>query len=354
MTSTAERADLDLAPSIVHRRLMATPPTLSFTGGDVDAWQQKLRRKVSDLTGFDRMPAADQRCDLNVRTLWRREHELGTIEKLVYTSEPGADVPAYLCLPRDVKPPYPVFICVQGHSTGMHNSIGVTQEDESVPMSEIPGDRDFGLGCMRRGIAALCIEQRAFGEREETDKRARWYENRCIAATMHAIMLGRTLLGERVFDVDRGIDLLAQRHDMDMNRLGLMGNSGGGTTTVFGAALLERVRFAMPSCYVCNWRDSIMSIRHCPDNYVPGLLQFAEAGDVAGLIAPRPLVVVAGEKDEIFPIDAVRDAFSHIQSIYTAAEAREKCALVVGAEGHRFYASPAWDAMLAMMDRAAQ
>ncbi len=105
---------------------------------------------------------AQDKCDLNVRTLWQRNHELGTIEKLVFTSEVGADVPAYLCLPRHGKPPYPVFICLQGHTTGMHHSIGVMRDDESVPMGEVPGDRDFGLGCMRRGVAALCIEQRSF------------------------------------------------------------------------------------------------------------------------------------------------------------------------------------------------
>lgn len=351
-TTTTPHTDLSLAPSLVHQRLMRErTPTLTYTGGDVKAWQRKLRRKVRALTGYDRMPSENEKCDLNLRSLWQREHELGTIEKLVFTSEPGADVPAYLCLPRNVKPPYPVFICLQGHSSGMHNSIGVTQEDESVPMDEVPGDRDFGLGCLRRGVAALCIEQRAFGEREETNERARFGDNRCIAASMHAIMLGRTLTAERVYDVDRGIDLLAQRGDMDMKRLGLMGNSGGGTITVFGAALLKRIRFAMPSCYVCTWRDSIMSIKHCPDNYVPGLLEVAEGGDVAGLFAPKPMVVVAGKEDQIFPVDAVRDAFAQIQRIYRAAGAPDNCKLVIGDEGHRFYADQAWGEMLPMYQR---
>lgn len=337
--------------------MMEREPELSYIGGDFNAWQRKLRRKVRALTGFDQMPTRkSDKCDLNVRSLWQREHELGTIEKLRFTSEPGSDVPAYLCLPRDVKPPYPVFICVQGHSTGMHNSIGVTREDESVPMDEVPGDRDFALGCLRRGVAALCIEQRTLGEREETQQERRWNaklmgDNRCTDAVMHALMLGRTLIAERVYDVERGIDLLAQRRDMDMKRLGVMGNSGGGTTTMFAAALLNRVRYAIPSCYVCEWRDGCMRIRHCTDNYVPGILRYAECGDVAGLFAPKPMVVVAGEQDEIFPIEGVRKSFERIRHIYAAAGAPDNCKLAIGPEGHRFYAEPAWNAMLPMLHR---
>lgn len=348
-TGAAASAEMDFSPSIVHQRLMRElRPALAYEGGDVKTWQNKLRRKVRTLTGYDRMPRGKAKCELNVRTLWRREHELGTIEKLVFTSEPGCDVPAYLCLPRHVKPPYPVFICVQGHSTGMHNSVGVTREDDGVPMDAVPGDRDFGLGCMRRGIAALCIEQRSLGERRETRQAHRW-DHPCVDATMHAMMLGRTLIAERVYDVERGIDLLAGRRDMDLRHLGLMGNSGGGTITAFGSALLRRVRYAIPSCFVCTWRDSLMNIKHCTDNYVPGILAYAEAADVVGLFAPRPLVVVAGEKDEIFPIAGVHEAFEQIRRIYAAAGAADHCRLVVGAEGHRFYAEQAWAEMMPML-----
>lgn len=342
--------ELNLSPSVVHRRLVRElRPALAYDGGDFKAWQSKLRRKLRTLVGYDRMPTAKRdKCELNVRTLWKREHELGTIEKLVFTSEPGSDVPAYLCLPHNAKKPCPVFICVQGHSTGMHNSIGMTREDDSVPMDEVPGDRDFGLGCMRRGIAALCIEQRAFGEREETQQEKRW-DHRCTDAAMHAMMLGRTLIAERIYDVERGIDLLDTRREVNSRRIGLMGNSGGGTITMFGAPLLRRIRYAMPSCFVCMWRDSLMNIKHCTDNYVPGILEHAECADVAGLIAPRPLVVVAGKEDAIFPVAGVREAFEQIRRIYAAGGAADRCKLVIGPEGHRFYAEQAWAEMLPMM-----
>jgi hypothetical protein len=64
--------------------------------------------------------------------------------------------------------------------------------------------------------------------------------------------------------------------------------------------------------------------------------------DLAGLIAPRPLIVVAGRDDDIFPIAAVREAFTTIQAVYDAAGASDACELVVGDGGHRFYADDAW------------
>ena len=88
-----------------------------------------------------------------------------------------------------------------------------------------------------------------------------------------------------------------------------------------------------------------MSIYHCADNYVPGLLKYAEMADIMGLFAPKPLVIVAGEKDPIFPIAATRKAFRDLKRIYKAAGAESHCHLVVGKEGHRFYAEDAWPVM---------
>lgn len=310
------------------------------------AWQRRLRRKVLRLLG----DWPRQRVALRVRRLWRREHPLGVIEKIVFTSEPHADVPAFVCLSANVGPPYPFMICLQGHTTGMHVSIGVERDDNRIPMKEVPGDRDFGLGCMRRGIAALCLEQRSFGERREQCQKS-VSSHGCHDATLQALMLGKTLLGERVFDVDRALDYLMTRSDVDRNRIGVMGNSGGGTVSLFAAALLPRLAFAMPSCYFCTFRDSIMSLYHCADNYVPGLLKVAEMPDIMGLFAPKPLVLVAGREDPIFPFHGVRRAYRHLKAIYRAAGAPERCHLVVGPEGHRFYADLAWPVMLREIQR---
>ena len=333
---------LNLSPSVLHRRLMAQhPPVLRYDGGDVKAWQGKARRALWRALG--EWPA--ERCPLKPRRLWRRTHPLGTIEKVVFTAEPGVEVPAYVCLPEAAKPPYRFVICLQGHSTGMHNSIAVQREDETLPQ-EVERDLDFGLGCMRRGLAALCIEQRAFGERREQLLPS---PQGCHEAAMHALMLGRTLAGERLYDVDRGLDYLAQRGDANLRGTGIMGLSGGGTIGMFAAALLTRITFALPACCICTYRDSIMSLYHCQDNYVPGLLRQLDMPDILGLFAPKPLVVVAGQDDPLFPIRSTRAAFRDVQRIYRACGAGDQCRLVVGKGGHRFYDADAWPVLLKLL-----
>lgn len=337
---------MHFSPTENHKYLMTQiTPELTYDGGDVRRWQGRLRRKLRKLVG----DTPNERCDLRPRRVWIREHPLGSIEKITFTSEPYADVPAYVCLPRNASPPYQFFICLQGHSTGMHNSIAVQRDDNALP-HQVEGDRDFGLECMRRGLGALCIEQRSFGERRE-QKQKQIASHGCHDASMHALMMGRTLIGERVYDVDRGIDYLASRGDADMSSIGVMGNSGGGTISLFSAALLSRIAFAMPSCYFCTFRDSIMSIYHCMDNYIPGLLKVAEMPDILGLFAPKPVVIVAGEEDSIFPIKATRRAFRELQRIYHSYGAKDRCHLVVGRGGHRFYADEAWPVMLKEIKR---
>lgn len=335
-------SDLSLSPSLCHRRLAEEiTPTLHYQGGDVYRWQETLRLRLAELLG----PLPQETSPLRPCILWRRSHPLGTIEKVVYTSEPGVDVPALVCIPHDAQPPHTYFVCLQGHSTGMHLSIGMDSETNSVPI-EVPGDRDFALGCLRRGIAALCIEQRAFGERRE-QMLPRTGFGTCHDAMMQALLLGRTLMGERIYDVMRGLDYLAARGDADMQRVGLMGNSTGGMVTLYAAALLPgRVHYAMPSSCFCTFRGSLLRTHHCGCVYVPGLYPVADLSDVAGLIAPRPLVLVAGLGDPLKAEDGIREGVQHTQRIYDAHDAGERFRVVWGQDGHRFYADQAWPLML--------
>ncbi len=332
----------------VHRHLMATrPPSMSFRGRtkkDVAAWQRKLRADVKKRLGWHNFAHGKQRCPLKIRSLWQRQTKLGSIEKIVFTSEPKSDVPAYICLPKNAEPPYDWFICVQGHSTGMHNSVAVDFKTNTRKI-KVEGEQDFAIGCMERGIAALCIEQRAFGERWLTYPTYPQLTGSCSGAATHALQLGRTLIAERVYDVDRGIDLLAKRKDVRMKTLGLMGLSGGGTITTFGSAILPRVKMSMPAGYFCTFKDSIMAMPHCGCNFVPGLLTVAEMADVLGLFAPKPVVVVTGKDDPIFPLHGTRSEFRRLQGIYKAAGAADRCKLVVGDGEHQFFAEQGWKAM---------
>ena len=121
-----------------------------------------------------------------------------------------------------------------------------------------------------------------------------------------------------------------------------MGNSGGGTATFYAACLDERISLAMPSCAVCTYKDSIAKMFHCTCNFIPNIAKFFDMGDLGGLIAPRPLIVVHGIADTIFPDEGVKEAFETIKELYAAAGVPDRCRLVTGPEGHRFYADLSW------------
>lgn len=326
-------------PETCHEILLrGLSPILRFLPArDMRTWPADVSAKLREIVGPDPQTVA-----LDVQVAKTVHHEGFCETRYYFTSETGARVPCHLLVPTGRSRPVPLVICLQGHTSGMHISLGRPKSEEDKRMVA-DGDRDFALQAVAEGYAALTIEQRCFGERRDgRPDRSTHHRNGCEHASLVALLLGRTMIGERVWDVRRAIDSLVGFPEIDLRRIGCMGNSGGGTITYFAACLEPRIAIAMPSCYVCSLRRSIARIDHCPDNYIPGFLRWFELADLACLIAPRPLVVVAGESDPIFPLEGVREAVDDIQRIYAAAGAPDRCRLVLGNGGHRFYASDAW------------
>ncbi len=151
-----------------------------------------------------------------------------------------------------------------------------------------------------------------------------------------ALMLGETVLGWRVWDAMRALDLLAAQPGVDPGRLGVAGISGGGTTALFTAALDERVRAAAVSGYLNTFADSILAVHHCMDNYVPGLALVAEMADIAALIAPRALFVENGREDEIFPVAGFDAAVARLREVYAAAGVPQRLSAHAFPGGHQW------------------
>jgi len=321
-------------PQKWHIELMEnSSPELAYREGeDYWVWQREARNVLEKLLGLP-----FKKVEANLRIEFEGETESFIEKRFVFTSEGNVDVLCHLLVPKSGHGPYPLIICLQGHSKGMHISLGRPKYpgDEQTIAG---GDRDFAIQAVREGYAALTIEQRCFGERGGTPDGPN-----CYQSTMSALLLGRTTIGERVWDVSRAIDVIEKYFpEIDSSRIGCMGNSGGGTITYYAACLDERIAIAMPSCAVCTYIDSIGSIHHCSCNYIPGICKYFEMGDLGGLIAPRPLVVVAGKEDPIFPIEGVKKSFERIKELYRAAGVENNCRLVIGEGGHRFYAKDSW------------
>lgn len=319
-----------------NKRLNAVPRSMEYRGDEpLEAWQARAREKLADLLGLPY-----ETCDPRFEVEYRDETEEYYETRFTFQTEPDCFAPAHLLVPK--RSPYekpPVMICLQGHSTGMHISLGRVK----YPGDEDDGDRDFAPAAVKRGFCAVALEQRCFGERGGTPRPD------CYSASMTALLSGRTILGGRVWDVMRLIDLLEREFSdvCDVSMVYCCGNSGGGTATLYAAALEPRIVGAVPSCAFCTFADSIGAMYHCACNYVPRIRRYFDMAELAGMVAPRPLVIVSGAQDDIFPLKGAHDEFVRaMYNYYDYTTNPGNIIHAVGSGGHRFYADLAWEALL--------
>lgn len=309
---------------------------------DMGKWQSDFRKELSRVLGLDLIRGRGI-SDLNPERLTGTVLDDHIREEWRITSEHGYQVPFYLLKPLDCGSSLPLVITTHGHGKyGKDTYAGISHgENDHRNMEE--GERDIALQAVRAGYVAIAPDQRAFAQtRMAKDIKA---DNKCSCRTMqmHAFLFGRTLIGERVWDVKRLIDFAQTCSFIDSDRIAITGNSGGGTTSLFAAAMDTRITIAIPGSYFCTFEDSIGSIHHCECNYIPGIMTLGEMYDIAGLIAPRPLLVVAGREDRIFPIEAVKKAYGKVVKMYETIGAGDRCELYIGDGGHRYYKERVWD-----------
>ncbi len=308
-------------------------PSMSYNGGDFQEWREAARKKLSELLGLDKLERVSPKFNVEYQT-----EADGIIEiRFTYQSEAGYRVPCHLLLPNGSEKP-PLMICLQGHSTGMHISLGRPKfSGDEKSISE--GDRDFCVRAVKEGFAAISLEQRNFGECGGNENGPCCYES-----TMTALLMGRTTVGERVWDILRLIDVIENEFadKIDTKNICCMGNSGGGTSTVYASALDDRITLAMVSCAMCTFKDSIGARTHCSCNYVPRISEFFDMNDLMAMAYPKYFIQVSGIEDQSFPLHGAELVFEKGKQVYESLGNGHRCTLVKGNGGHRFYADDAW------------
>ena len=311
-----------------------TAPSMRYNQGtDLSLWQKNAKEKLTELLGLpfekceDRFTVTSEtQCDEYTRTDFEFQSEEGYFARCVFL------------FPKNAKGKLPCAICLQGHTTGMHVSFGEVRFDgdkEQIKHS------DFAVRAIREGICAVTLEQRYMGTAGQNENGS----PQCLRGrSMPALLFGRTPIGERVWDVQRLIDVLYAHFGdkIDTEKLMCLGNSGGGTATLYASCLDDRIKISVPSCAVSTFDASIVAMYHCPCNYVPSIRKYFDMGDICALTAPRRLLVVAGEKDNIFPIGPAKETYAITKSIYELLGIGDRCNMVIGSEGHRFYPDEAW------------
>jgi len=315
-------------------------------------WQNQFRTSLHNLLGLDNMAADLANYQPYAEKISTEELDDHIRESWYLWVESTVPLPFYLLRPKQEKDKLPLVITPHGHNHP-HLYVGIA-EDEREGLEIQEGQRDIACQAVRQGYLVIAPTTRGFGEtRTNTDKNNNKIHS-CRTELMHDLLVGRTPIGVRVWDMSRLIDWAIGTQNVDDNKIAMTGNSGGGTITLHAAAIDTRISVAVPSCYFCTYVNSIGTIAHCDCNYLPGILRLGEMYDVAGLIAPRPISIIAGKDDKIFPIDYVRSAFDKLQIIYQAAGVADHCQLYVGQGGHRYYSDGAWDFVRDHFDRANQ
>lgn len=328
--------EINKSPQLIHHAaLKAIKPALRYDGTEpFTDWQAKARARLAALMGLDKITPAANDC---FTVEYEKDQDTFTEYRITFQSEEGYFVPCTLWVPKGKDGKIPMVICLQGHSKGYHISLGrpIYPGDEK---SINGGDRDFAVQIVREGYCALAIEQRGFGECGGSEEGPG-----CMVTSMSGLLYGRTTIAERVFDISRAIDVITANFPVvDADAIACMGNSGGGTATIYASAMDERIKVSMPSCALCTYKDSIGAMRHCTCNFIPNIALDFDMGDLCGLIAPRKLIAVSGAQDSIFPHNGVAECVDVAGMYYRAANAPDNYTWIEGPEGHRFYAALAW------------
>lgn len=265
------------------------------------AWRKKTRDLLRALIGLDKM----EPCSL---TPVQGERELlpdGIVrEHWRIQVEPDVWMPFYLLIPPGAGPDTRPFLCPPGHQGGGKYSVAGVDRFRAVAEKIQFYHYSYGLQLARLGYVALCPDCRGFGERREnladTRDEAVALKGDCYWLAHMGEPLGIPVAGMLTWDLMRAADFLRQDGRWAFDKLGCLGFSGGGMQTLWLAALDERVTCAVISGYLYGYRDSLLVLnRNCSCNYVPHLWEHVDMGDIASLIAPRPLLIQSCREDHL-------------------------------------------------------
>ncbi|MEW5975824.1 MAG: CocE/NonD family hydrolase [Acidobacteriota bacterium] len=266
--------------------------------GDAEDWIERrpeVDRAFRKAIGLEEPP---ERTPLNARVTARHDFGDYLIENVLFESRPGFPVSANLYRPKDQKKgKRPAVLCPIGH----YLSAGKAATDVQARCIQL----------VRMGFVVLVYDAIGQGER-------------MVAGNIHheagyaLLPLGETIAGWMVWDSMRGIDYLLTLDDVDPDRIGVTGNSGGGLNTLFTAALDDRVRAATVVGFTFEFNNWLKYAgTHCTCTHLPGLFRAMEWFEVAGLIAPRALMMLQGSHDSIFPVSGARRSARNTAVLYS-------------------------------------
>ncbi|MCC6442670.1 MAG: acetylxylan esterase [Armatimonadetes bacterium] len=292
------------------------------TPEDFTAWEPEARARLLDLLGTAHLEISP----LDVRTLGEEDRGSYLFRKIAYRTLPGLYVPAYLLLPKNASRPMPAVLCPHGHGWGKDH---VMLEEECY--------HRYPHYLAEAGFCALVPDHISFGERANPDEGYRGcsFEHEALS------LLGSSVIGYRMWDIQRALDVLESLPEVDKSRIGCAGLSLGGEMTLYLSACDTRVKAACIAGFLTSFKGTFLKEPHCTCGYIHGMARDFEHADIASLIAPRPLLIQSGSLDPSFLESDARKAYAEILSLYRLLGKEERVCLDIFEGGHEFHVSTA-------------
>jgi len=243
-------------------------------------------------------------------------------------------IPVVILVPNG-QPPFKPILVFHGHEPGAAYVLGHYPNAETA-QANLAIDNNYAQSLAEAGYLVCVVEQRGLGQRLTAQIEDRGYLTSCRHLSFAYLMQGRSLLGERCWDGICALNYLQTRFDVQTGVMGCTGHSGGGATALWLSVIDERITAVVVSGYFNAFKESILAMRHCECNYVPGLLSLGEMGDLAALMAPRPFCIIHGQQDAIFPIEAARTQFETVINSYIQNGNTDACHLHIHEGGHAY------------------
>jgi dienelactone hydrolase len=314
-----------------------------------DKWRNMLKGKFKQLLGN----YEDTEDQLSAKEIERVD--MGSYERLrieIDTVSPSLKMPIYVLIPKvKEKSKLPAVLAIHGHGYGSREVVGLNPDDSI--MEDEGYHKSFAIELVKKGVVVFAPELVGFGDRKliEDQEGGCPGDNSCYMIASQLLLVGKTLAGLRIQECRRVIDYAMTLDIVDTDKIGIMGISGGGLVTAFTAALDDRLKATVISGYTNTFKGSIMDRRHCLDNYIPGILEYAEMPKLIGLIAPRALFIEAGDQDHLFPLKEVKKALKTLEDIYKEYRAEDKLDHHIFSGGHEISGAKSYDWLINKLEK---
>ncbi|HLB74982.1 MAG TPA: alpha/beta hydrolase family protein, partial [Sedimentisphaerales bacterium] len=288
----------------------------------LDDWKAKreiYRSQLLEMLGLDPFP---EKTDLKPVITGTVEHDEFTVEKLHFQSRPRLYVTANLYIPKGLEAPAPTILYVCGH--------GPVKKD-GISYGNKVGYQHHAAWFARHGYVCLVIDSLQMGEIEAihhgTYRYNMWWWN----------CRGYSSADVEAWNCIRALDYLETRKEVDKERFGVTGRSGGGAYSWWISTIDDRIKVAIPVAGITDLQNHVINgcvEGHCDCMYFVNTYRW-DYLQLPALVAPRPLLISNTDKDSIFPLDGVMRTYLKTMKIYDLYDARDKLGLHICEGPHK-------------------